>query len=120
MSLPPAELIVSWRLDALKDALKHLAAPATEQIRYISALGCHFDELALDLEAVAVLGPDMLDDKELTITQFEQLQRIDQKLLEMSGPGQAELWTELGLTHAPEWAEIRMLTQDCLKKFGID
>jgi hypothetical protein len=106
---------VSWRLDALKGALRHLAAPAQEQIRYISDLGCHIDELALDFDAVAPTCQDM---QELTDKLSEQIERLDQKLLAISGHKHAELWTEQGLMHAPEWVEMRMLAQDCLKELG--
>lgn len=96
--------------DALKGALKQLAADAAEQEAYLSRLGVlpSIDELALELDD-AMLGIT-LDDAEPR----RLLERLDAHLDQMSGAENARLWTVAALRTAPEWIEVRKLAAQVL------
>ena len=96
--------------DALKTALKQLAADAPEQEAYLAGLGVlpSTDELALELDD-ARLGIT-LDDGEAR----RLLERLDTQLEQMSGEQNARLWTIDALKMAPEWIEVRRLANQVL------
>jgi HEAT repeat protein len=91
----------------LLESLKHLAAPAEDQIAYV--LGQYHDELGLEFDDIWPAA-----DEKLTSGQRKVLQALDAQLDEMSGMHNADLWTDDGLRRDERWIRVRELAADAL------
>jgi hypothetical protein len=98
----------------LRQALEHLAASAEAQESYLRELGTwpSLDELALELDDVA-----QASEASATPELRQTVQRLDQKLNEMSGERNAPLWEPQALDGS-EWAEVRQLAAEALAALG--
>jgi hypothetical protein len=91
-------------------------ADAQEQVRYLDNMDVPVcvDELALDYDCIAGAATDMFDQGEIDAKQFGCVRSLNQKLSEMSGPGNARLWREDALFGSPEWEHLREAAKRCL------
>ena len=85
----------------LREAVAWLAADSRDQQNYLREFhrGGNFDDVAA---------------RWLTAEQFQPLRLLNQKLDEMSGERNANLWRMGALTGAPEWEEVRNLGREAL------
>lgn len=99
----------SEALVMLRAALARLAAPPSEQLDYLRELGVSpcADELALELDDVVQLVPQLMQEGHLTQEGADAIYAVDRKLAEMSD--HQELWSEAAVQAHPAWAEVRRL-----------
>ncbi|KJK48095.1 hypothetical protein UK23_18095 [Lentzea aerocolonigenes] len=98
-------------MTGFRDAVHHLAMPASQQVEYLRSIGTapSADELALEFDDVKHLCPD--DPAAMTLSE-----RIDALLEAMSGPG--PVWHTDSLATSAQWAEVRTLAADLLHLLG--
>jgi len=101
-------------LEQLVVAVSRLARPAESQIAYLEALGpgASADELALELDDVAdaaLAVPGLVSERQQSL-----VRALDDRLREMSGRGQGELWSLHALRTSPSWSEVRTLARAAL------
>ena len=92
-------------LEMLRAAVGHLSLDAEKQLAYLDQHGVHIDELALELDEVAlaaVSAPGLL-----TATQAELVTDLHERLDDFSGTENTELWTAKAVRSSSEWADIR-------------
>jgi hypothetical protein len=107
----------------LIEALTRLAAPASEQIAYVNlgrGLPVHIDELALELDDVYVLVPQLVGARWLTARQEALITVVSLRLGAMSGEHNGELWTERALRECAEWKMVRALAIQALAELTTD
>ena len=102
----------------LSEVLGRLAAPASEQVSYLTKLGVLplVDELALELDDLIGLVPQLVEHGRVTQEQTKAIYAVDHKLPEMSK--RKDLWTELALREQPEWEEVRRLASISVREIG--
>lgn len=101
----------------LQYALQTLALPVTAQLRLHARDGCRVEELALAFDRwQAKARGEMQED--LTGEQAEVLNRLDRKLLMLSGSRQKPAWSDAALRQSVEWRQVRTLAREALSKFG--
>ncbi|MFF4776991.1 hypothetical protein ACFY05_29425 [Microtetraspora fusca] len=93
-----------WPL--LLEALRHLALPAHEQIRWIGRM-C-VDELALDFDDRYQVSWAAQEMGWISAELSRHLDEIDRRLSQLSDEGEAP-WSEEGLCLHPTWASVREL-----------
>jgi hypothetical protein len=104
---------------ATQKIMKTLSSEAGEQIQYLNSIGSDsVDELALELEEIALLAPSKLESGEITQAQYSLIQLLNNKLDELSDNGKIDYWTESALFESSEWEEIRTLAKECLREFN--
>jgi hypothetical protein len=99
--------------DRLQWSVRALAQPMTIQRTLFPEFVCLADELALDFEESlggvrnepATLPPDVM----------EAILRLDEQLERMSGPQNADLWTDDALRRSPEWGTVRSLAAQAVR-----
>lgn len=98
-------------------AVQALAASPTEQLGLFPEFAEAADELALDHETtqIAFLRASQ---PYLSAEQREAVARLDQRLEEMSGPDNAQLWIAEALANAPQWDQVRELAATVLREMG--
>jgi hypothetical protein len=96
-----------WVLPLLRGSLQLLAEPVEDQIRWLSANRVHHDELALDLNDVSMLVPQLEAERYLTREHVGAVTAVDEQLEAMSGRGNAPLWTDEALRKTVEWGLVR-------------
>ncbi len=101
----------------LKYALQTLALPVTAQLHLHASDGCRVEELALSFDRWQRRAQSELND-ELTCDQMEALNRLDQKLLKLSGSRFKPTWSELSLRSSREWREVRNMAREALATFN--
>ena len=115
--------IQSYR-DQLRESLTRLAAPASDQLKYLKTLLSYpsTDELALDLYELVLLADQRVQERVITSAERNAIKSVSEKLNVMSGRDNAHLWTPEALLKAEEWQEVRDLAARCLKllKLGIE
>jgi hypothetical protein len=94
-------------------AISRLSLPATAQLAWLSYNTAvpNPDELAVEFGNRVDLVPEFVEQRWLTRGEAEAIGRLDQLLLDMSGPDLAHLWTEEALHHSPEWDLLRREAQ---------
>jgi len=100
-----------------------LAASADEQVAWADPHRWGVDELALDFDWANRWVPLEVDERSpglLSPVLHDLLQRIDDRLLELSGQANADRWTPEGLTVDPGWADIRHLSSQALTEIALD
>ncbi|MFG1879638.1 hypothetical protein ACGFIV_32875 [Sphaerisporangium sp. NPDC049003] len=105
----------------LAETLVMLAASADEQVAWVDRHQWHVDELALDFDWANGWVPWSVDERSpglLSPVLHDLLQRIDDRLAEMSGQANADKWTPEGLATDPEWAEVRHLSSQALTEIA--
>ena len=102
------------RREWIVSAVRRLAMPADEQVRYLEDKGLapSVDELALEFDD-AVAGAS------LSTGERERLSALDTYLSRMSGPQHVSLWTTDALRTRSEWAEVRDLARRALAAMGV-
>ncbi|HEX6884045.1 MAG TPA: hypothetical protein VF530_11755 [Planctomycetota bacterium] len=108
-----AEVDREWLASELRRLLLAVASPGEAALEHAPAGSCRPDELALDHEnfaraLVAAFASELSD------PQRRALLHVDELLGAMSGPHQAELWTEAAVVGQPRWAEVRRAAQQAL------
>lgn len=115
------------RYQQLRQTVANLAAPAAEQVRYLdeiftaltgggSAAGYGNDELALELEDIFLAANYMIEKGELTQSEKEAIQPLDDLLAQWSGQENADFWRREALFHDPRWAEVRTCAARALER----
>lgn len=98
-------------LDQLRESLRRLASPPTEQLQALGSDEGPVDEIALEFDdvaqAVALSGW-------LSPEGAAAVRQLGERLSKMSGRANAHLWTRSALSQAAEWQEIRRLAQIAL------
>jgi hypothetical protein len=104
----------------LQEALKWLAEPCAQQVDHLKALGVwpSADELALELDNVAPLMPEAVRKGELSRELELAVERVTEKLDEMSGQQNAHLWTPDALANSDQWETVRLLASEALRRLG--
>lgn len=100
-----------WLTANIVNALRMLAAPASEQIEYEIENKVDADEFALDLDAsigAVIANCEISEDARATLLE------LDSKLDSMSGAHNAALWTDEALQVSDDWAIVRNLASDAL------
>jgi hypothetical protein len=107
---------IRHQLAALRDALGLLAAPASQQLAHLAAIGLPegIDELALEFDDVAPAVNRLAEMSVIPSTAAAVIQRLDTRLDAISGAPHASLWTPTALQSATEWEEIRRLANQAL------
>jgi hypothetical protein len=102
-----------WLERELIESVKRLAAPPDEQVAYLRRLGSFpsLDELALEFNDMFV--PARATPSSPHPEWAEALRRLDERLEEMSGQANAELWLAHAL-NGTEWTQVRELARDAL------
>ena len=100
----------------LQYSLQTLALPVTAQLRLHGCDGCRVEELAVVFDRWQQTARCELNES-LTGEQVEILNRLDQKLLRLSGSRFKPAWTELSLRQSRDWREIRAMAREALVKF---
>ena len=118
LTLTPMHGDAQWLLELLRQTTTALAQPAEAQLQSLPDFVCKSDELALDFAASWQTARDCL---ELTFssTQRRALNELDEALALMSGPENAELWTDEALKVSPEWDRVRSLATAALQSIGM-
>lgn len=106
-----------WTLIRLKHSVQALALSADLQCDLFPDFVCKADELALDFDHWRLCATTNYKD-DLTETQKEKLSALDNTFDQMSGPANADYWTEKALHLRLEWEQIRVLARDALDAFG--
>lgn len=101
----------------LKYALQTLALPVTAQLQLHACDGCRVEELALSFDRWQRKAQSGLNGG-LTCEQMEALNRLDQKLLKLSGSRFKPSWSELSLRQSADWREVRMMAREALLTFN--
>lgn len=115
------------RYEQLREAVRYLAAPATEQVAHLdelmrpvtgggSAAAYGNDELALSLDDLFFASNDMIAHGELTDTEATAIRPLDEALTAMSGERNASFWRREALHDDEQWNGIRMLAASALAK----
>jgi hypothetical protein len=106
-----------WLFRGLQASLRALALPGQEALATQPDGMCKADELALDYDhfLISVLG-NFAD--EFTEAQAAALRRVDEALTEMSGPDNAELWTDAAVCSHPRWRHVRELARQAMDLLG--
>ena len=109
-----------WVIGQLCDVLARLASPPQYQIDYLRELGVAplADELALELDDVSPVVPQLVDQGIMTRQQSEAVYAVSRKLDEMSGSQKADLWTLEALLNHPDWIEVRKLASIAVEVLG--
>ena len=95
-----------WLRRSLREQLERLAAPADQALACLPDGCATADELALDFNNFYRAYVDNFGD-ELSADARAALRAIDESLNRMSGPANAELWTDEAVATHPAWAEVR-------------
>jgi hypothetical protein len=109
----------------LKQALKLLASPATEQVAWLLEIGvisqsdsvdpnCNVDEIGLQFEDALICPLDNFTDQEIMKKIKEIIFAIDEIMLQNSGKENAEFWSIHGLYTDDRWKTIRILSIEAL------
>ncbi|MFD0730211.1 hypothetical protein [Planotetraspora mira] len=107
----------------LAETLVMPATSADEQVAWADPHRWGVDELALDFDWANRWVPLEVDERSpglLSPVLHDLLQRIDDRLLELSGQANADRWTPEGLTVDPGWADIRHLSSQALTEIALD
>lgn len=91
----------------LEWSVRALAQPKVVQEALFPEFVCLADELALDFEES--LRGFQAGSAQLGERFSEAVLRLDAQLEKMSGPKNAEMWTDEALADSPEWATVREL-----------
>src|SRR3954451_7658693 len=105
----------------LQEALKRLAEPYAQQTDHLKKMDVwpSTDELALELDDVAPLMPEAIRKGELSREVELAVERVNQKLDEMSGQQNAHLWTPNALANSDQWEPVRLLASEALRTLGM-
>lgn len=97
----------------LRQAVQRLAAPAVEQEAFLRELGTapSADELALEFSDALMVEKGALEDAVRSAAV-----QLDEHLTALSGPQNASVWTVAALHAAPEWARVRELAAETLRR----
>jgi len=100
----------------LIEALRRLAADAGQQREYLNRIHTpgSSDELALEYYDLILMVPELVDGGELTVSQAEALQLVDDLLGSFSGRGHSALWDPALLDTAKEWDDVRRAARAAL------
>ena len=102
-----------WRLSCVHDAVRVLSEEPEDQIASIGA--GHPDELGLGFEDGYLLVPTLVEEGVAFSRQsLSLLSQISNRLSDMSGDQNADLWTEAAIRERPEWANVRSLAREAL------
>ncbi len=104
--------------EALADAVRALAADARVQIAYFPHFVVKADELALCFEEHFTSRRSELAGR-LSSPAVAALDQLDAQLAAMSGPANAELWTDDALRISPQWAVVRERARTALRELGL-
>jgi hypothetical protein len=110
-------LIMSRNVQQLQYALQTLALPVTAQLRLHPCDGCRVGELALAFDRWQEKVRHELNES-LTREQVEILNRLDRKLLMLSGSPRKPVWSDVALRQSPEWRQVRALAREALARFA--
>jgi hypothetical protein len=108
-------------LGQLRESVALLAAPASEQERWLAEHRVPVDELALQLddEVPGWFSP-LTEAGLLSPATQTALRALNDFFLSFSGPQNAALWTEEALYEAQEWQHARELAQQALADMDRD
>lgn len=99
-------------------AVQALAQAAEVQLGLYPGFVVVADELALEHEEMQEQFLDSVDRESLSDAQQYAIEVLDRRLVAMSGPQNAEFWTEEALRAATEWVSVRALAQAVLDAMG--
>lgn len=104
------------RLVELLRAVAVLALPAAEQLGWAAARGGRTspDPLVLDLYETADQVSSFRDAGWISARAAERIDALEHAVENLSGPGNAEVWSATALREAPEWDRIRDLARGVL------
>jgi hypothetical protein len=102
----------------LEKVVRIAALPGDQQIAILPKGVVVADEIALDFDNWCRWALNGSEAPTLTDEQRSCLASLDQRLEEMSGEHNAELWTEDALRIRPEWDEVRREARKILELFG--
>lgn len=113
----------SWVVDDLRQILTRLASGPDAQLQYLASLGRDrvapgVDELALELDDVAPMLPQVVTAGHLTNQGAQAVEAVSDRLARMSGQKHAELWTPDALRTSDEWSSVRRLASEALQHLG--
>jgi hypothetical protein len=92
-------------LDRLEWSIRALAQPADVQKKLFPQFTCVADELALEFDECY---QGFLKSEEYASQEaLNEIKKLDSFLEAMSGPTNAELWTDEALFNASQWSKIR-------------
>jgi hypothetical protein len=103
-------------LHQLRETVTRLAASADEQAAYLTELGVapSADELALELDDLMRLVPQLIAKGYLDSNQEQALIALDHQLDDMSAD--TTLWTQTALATRGEWSKVRQLAEATLAR----
>lgn len=106
-----------WLRRSLREQLELLAAPADHALARLPEGRVKADELALDFDNFyqAYVGNF---GSELSPHARAALRAIDESFDRMSGPANAQLWTDEAVATHPAWSEVRRQASRALEVFG--
>lgn len=110
---------MSRSVQQLQYALQTLALPVTAQLRLHPCDGCRVEELALAFDRwQSKVRHELTGSECLTREQVEILNRLDSKLLLLSGSRHKPVWSDTALRQSPDWRQVREMAREALIKFG--
>jgi len=101
---------------SFKWAVQALAQPADVQPTLFPEFVVVADELAIDFGHWWEVYESRFGHL-LSAEQHEKADMLNSMLVEMSGPGKPELWTDEGCLNHPKWSDVRQLATDVLSSF---
>lgn len=105
-----------WLRRSLREQLELLAAPGDQALARLPDGCVKADELALDFDNFYQAYVGNFGD-ELSSDARAALDAIDESFDRMSGPVNAELWTNDAVTTHPAWLQVRAQAARALKLF---
>jgi hypothetical protein len=106
-----------WLRRSLREQLELLAAPGDQALASVPEGCVKADELALDFDNFYQAYMSNFA-SELSPDAREALRAIDESLDRMSGPENAELWTDEAVVTHPAWSDLRRQAARALELFG--
>ncbi|MFB9927597.1 hypothetical protein ACFORO_20310 [Amycolatopsis halotolerans] len=109
------------QLRSLVRTVEHLAEPAAAQVAYLRDLRTYpsADELALEFDAMRRFVPELAESGLITSSAIAILDAIDEKLMDMSGRKNEDLWHVDSLESSADWKVVRTLSRDALARWKV-
>jgi hypothetical protein len=107
------------KLRRLTETVLLLASDVPQQLDAFPDWVCRVCEVALAFDDCAHFAAELRAVARITDEQLRAVQAIDSKLPAMSGPANAELWTNASLRDDPGWCWVRQQARELLQTMKV-
>ena len=116
----PNESETEWRLRMLLRDLQALASDAGTLIEAFSTETPIADDLVNDFDFHLELAPRCVEEGLISQEMFDSVRAVHRKIDEMSERHDQSLWTKDALETREEWASVRELAREALRRMGYE